>query len=53
MEIFLETERLLLRPTDESDGLNLHALNSDPEVMKYLSPKIILPPGQEQVVLGP
>lgn len=32
---FLETKRLLLKPTEQSDFDNLLALRSDPDVMKY------------------
>jgi len=32
---FLETKRLLLRSTEQSDFDNLLALRSDPDVMKY------------------
>lgn len=35
MTIFLETERLLLKPIEQADFDNLFALRSDPEVMKY------------------
>lgn len=37
MEAFLETERLLLRRFSEADGENLYLLDSDPDVMRYLS----------------
>ncbi len=36
MKIFLETKRLILKPTELSDFDNLFALRSDPEVMKYI-----------------
>ncbi len=35
--VYLETERLILRRMDESDIDNLYALDSDPEVMRYLN----------------
>lgn len=37
MSIFLETERLTLRQVTEDDVDNLYALNSDPDVMWFLS----------------
>src|SRR5580704_13249538 len=37
MSIFLETERLTLRQATEDDVDNLYALNSDPDVMRFLS----------------
>ena len=37
MEIFLETDRLVLRKFTEDDVDNLFDLNSDPEVMHYLT----------------
>lgn len=37
MQVFLETERLILRQFNEGDVDNLVRLNSDPEVMKYLT----------------
>src|SRR5262245_12659326 len=37
MDIFLETERLLLRRFTEADVDNLVALDSDPEVMRFLT----------------
>ena len=36
--MYLQTERIFLRPIDRTDAQNLHNLNSNPEVMKYLSP---------------
>lgn len=38
--ISLETERLLLRPFTKNDLSNLIALDSDPEVMRYLGGKL-------------
>jgi RimJ/RimL family protein N-acetyltransferase len=35
--VFLETERLLLRRFTESDVGNLHDLDSDPEVMRFVN----------------
>ncbi len=35
MAVFLETERLLLKKTEQSDFDNLYSLRSDPEVMRY------------------
>lgn len=35
MTIFLETERLILKPSVQSDFSDLFALRSDPDVMKY------------------
>ena len=35
MSVFLETERLILKPTKQSDFDDLLALRSDPDVMKY------------------
>lgn len=37
MQVYLETERLLLRRFTEADAENLNALDSDPEVMRYLT----------------
>ncbi len=37
MMVFLETERLILRRLTLDDVDNLYALDSDPEVMRYLS----------------
>jgi RimJ/RimL family protein N-acetyltransferase len=37
MQVFLETERLLLRRFTEDDVENLFALDSDPEVMRFLT----------------
>jgi RimJ/RimL family protein N-acetyltransferase len=37
MRVFLETERLLLRRFTESDVANLHELDSDPEVMRFIN----------------
>ena len=39
MTVSLESKRMLLRPIDENDGKNLFFLNSDPEVMKFLTPE--------------
>lgn len=36
---YLGTERLKLRIIDSTDARNLHELNADPRVMKFLSPK--------------
>jgi RimJ/RimL family protein N-acetyltransferase len=43
METFLETERLVLRRFAPDDVDDLHALNSDPEVMRYLTGGIPVP----------
>ena len=37
MQIYLQTERLILRQFTEADTDNLYALDSDPEVMRYLT----------------
>jgi RimJ/RimL family protein N-acetyltransferase len=37
MQLLLETERLLLRRFTEDDADNLYDLDSDPDVMRYLS----------------
>jgi [ribosomal protein S5]-alanine N-acetyltransferase len=37
----LETARLILRPLTEADAEQLFALDSDPEVMRYLGPRFI------------
>jgi RimJ/RimL family protein N-acetyltransferase len=37
MQVFLETERLLLRRFTEADGHHLVELDSDPEVMRFLN----------------
>ncbi len=37
MRVFLETDRLTLRQLTEEDGDNLFELNSDPEVMRYVT----------------
>ena len=37
-EVYLETERLILRRFTEDDAEELIALNADPEVMRYLGP---------------
>lgn len=36
MRVFLETERLILRPFTEHDADNLFELESDPEVMRFI-----------------
>jgi RimJ/RimL family protein N-acetyltransferase len=43
MQIFLETERLILRRFTEADVENLVELDSDPEVMRYLNGGIATP----------
>jgi RimJ/RimL family protein N-acetyltransferase len=43
MQIFLETERLILRRFTEDDIDNLVELDSDPEVMRYLNGGIATP----------
>ncbi|MGH2448968.1 MAG: GNAT family N-acetyltransferase [Chloroflexota bacterium] len=43
MDVFLETERLLLRRFTEFDVDNLAELDSDPEVMRYLNGGIPTP----------
>jgi RimJ/RimL family protein N-acetyltransferase len=43
MQIFLETERLLLRRFTANDVDNLFALDSDPEVMRFLTGGIPTP----------
>jgi len=37
MRVFLETERLLLRRFTESDVANLHDLDGNPEVMRFIN----------------
>ncbi len=37
MQIFLETERLVLRQFTEDDVDNLVELDSDPEVMRFIT----------------
>jgi RimJ/RimL family protein N-acetyltransferase len=37
MPIFLETERLVLRPFTEADAEHLFALDSDPDVMRFIN----------------
>jgi RimJ/RimL family protein N-acetyltransferase len=37
MRVFLETERLLLRRFTQSDVANLHDLDGDPEVMRFVN----------------
>jgi RimJ/RimL family protein N-acetyltransferase len=37
MEVFLRTSRLTLRPFTSADADNLHELDSDPAVMKYIN----------------
>src|SRR5438128_12296035 len=37
MQIFLETERLVLRPFTEDDVDNLVELDSDPDVMRFIN----------------
>ena len=37
MRVFLETDRLTLRRFTEADENNLFELNSDPEVMRFLT----------------
>src|SRR3954453_10343058 len=39
MEVYLETERLVLRRFTEADVDNLVELDSDPEVMRYVTGK--------------
>lgn len=38
MQVFLETERLILRRFTEDDAAHLFELDSDPEVMRYIGP---------------
>jgi RimJ/RimL family protein N-acetyltransferase len=47
MEVYLETERLVLRRFTEDDVENLVELDSDPEVMRYLTGGI--PPPREAI----
>ena len=42
-EVFLETERLVLRRFTESDADDLVALDSDPEVLRYLTGGVPIP----------
>jgi RimJ/RimL family protein N-acetyltransferase len=51
VEIFLETDRLVLRQFTEDDVDNLFDLNSDPEVMRYLT-KIVPTPRESFTELG-
>jgi RimJ/RimL family protein N-acetyltransferase len=37
VRVILQTERLTLRQFTEDDTANLYELNSDPEVMRYLT----------------
>ena len=37
MQVYLETERIILRRFTDADADNLFALDSDPEVMRYLT----------------
>ncbi|MBL1116494.1 GNAT family N-acetyltransferase [Streptomyces sp. 110] len=37
MDVFLETERLVLRPFTDADAGHLFALDNDPDVMRYLT----------------
>ncbi|MGW5698865.1 GNAT family N-acetyltransferase [Streptomyces asiaticus] len=37
MDVFLETERLVLRPFTDADAEHLFALDNDPEVMRFLT----------------
>ncbi|NOK62138.1 MAG: N-acetyltransferase [Chloroflexi bacterium AL-W] len=37
MQVFLETERLILRRFTEADGDHLFALDNDPDVMRFLN----------------
>lgn len=37
MKIYLETERLVLRPFTQSDADNLFELDSDPDVMRFIN----------------
>jgi [ribosomal protein S5]-alanine N-acetyltransferase len=37
MNVFLETERLIIRPISQEDLPGMYAMNADPEVHKYLS----------------
>ena len=37
MQVFLETERLVLRRFTEADADNLFDLDGDPEVMRFLT----------------
>ncbi|MFH9350451.1 GNAT family N-acetyltransferase [Kitasatospora sp. NPDC017646] len=37
MHVFLETGRLVLRPFTEADTDHLHALDDDPEVMRFIN----------------
>jgi RimJ/RimL family protein N-acetyltransferase len=45
MHVFLTTERLILRRFTEDDAAHLFALDSDPDVMRYVSP--FAPPSVE------
>jgi RimJ/RimL family protein N-acetyltransferase len=44
MTLLLRTERLTLRPLRESDVDKLIELDSDPEVMRFISEGIATPP---------
>ncbi|MBD0741284.1 GNAT family N-acetyltransferase [Streptomyces sp. CBMA152] len=37
MDVFLETERLVLRPFSDADADHLFALDSDPDVMRFIN----------------
>jgi RimJ/RimL family protein N-acetyltransferase len=42
MQIFLETERLVLRRFTEDDVDNLVELDSDPDVMRFIPPDLLV-----------
>lgn len=51
MQIFIETERLILRELLETDAEGMFALDSDPEVHKYLGDKPVHTIDQVQEVI--
>lgn len=53
MQIFLETERLLLRRFTEADADNLYDLDSDPDVMRFINGGIPTPRDAIQNVFLP
>jgi len=52
MNVFAETERLLLREIDYEDEAALFELDSDPEVHRYVGNKPVQSIEQIQLVIG-
>jgi len=48
----LETRRLVLRPLGTSDEAVLHAINTDPDVRRFLFDNVVLPPAESAAMLA-